>query len=239
MTEEGSAKITTDYERFIANLPSSSLAKPPKSYITPKIWYPEDAVQCHHHVLNVPVNFCARSVLTVPYVDSNHAKLRVLARLITAKYLHPELRERRGAYGGGARLGSDGVLTFFSYRDPRNLQTLDVFDDTAKWLRTELKKMSKQDILEAKLGVFQAVDAPVAPCNKGSMEFLRGLTPDLLQRHRAEIMSTSMEDLVKVGDMFLGDNRQVLEGKVIVGPHTKDVDTSNRKDELWTVMHND
>lgn len=163
----------------------------------------------------------------------------MLAKLLSAKYLHPELRERRGAYGGGARLASDGVLTFFSYRDPQSLETLDVFDGTSKWLKEELVKMTKQDVLEAKLGVFQVVDAPVAPCNKGANEFSQGLTPDILQRHRAEIMSTSMDDLVKVGEMFLGENRDVLEGKVIVGPHSKDMDTSKRKDELWTVMQND
>lgn len=209
------------------------------TYVTPKIWYPEDAIQCHHHVLNVPVNYCARSVLTVPYRDPKHAKLRVLARLLSAKYLHPELRERRGAYGGGARLTADGILTFFSYRDPRNLETLDVFDDTSKWLKEELKNMSSQDVLEAKLGVFQLVDAPVAPSNKGVLEFLKGLTPDILQRHRAEIMSTTMEDLVKVGEQFLGESRDVLEGKVIVGPSSKSMDTTKRKYELWTVMQND
>lgn len=73
----------------------------------------------------------------------------------------------------------------------------------------------------------------------GINEFLRGLTPDILQRHRSEIMSTSMDNLVQVGENFLGENRDVLEGKVIVGPHSKSLDTSKRKDELWTVMHND
>lgn len=228
-----------EYTNFINKVPSSPLAKHAKTYVTPKIWYPEDAIQCHHHILNVPVNYCARSVLTVPYVDPQHGKLRVLARLLSAKYLHPELRERRGAYGGGAKLSADGVLTFYSYRDPRSLQTLDVFDETSSWLKNELKNMTEQDVLEAKLGVFQTVDAPIPPCNKGIGEFLRGLTPDILQNHRAEIMSTTMDDLVQVGNQYLGEDRQVLEGKVIVGPRTKELDTSNRKDELWTVMHNE
>lgn len=31
--------------------------------------------------------------------------------------LHKEIREKGGAYGGGCKMG-DGVLHFFSYRDP-------------------------------------------------------------------------------------------------------------------------
>lgn len=42
--------------------------------------------------------------------------LKILARLMTAKFLHTEIREKGGAYGGGAKLSHSGVFTFFSYR---------------------------------------------------------------------------------------------------------------------------
>lgn len=35
---------------------------------------------------------------------------------MTAKFLHTEIREKGGAYGAGARLGRDGMFTFYSYR---------------------------------------------------------------------------------------------------------------------------
>lgn len=41
--------------------------------------------------------------------------LNILARMMTAKYLHGEIREKGGAYGGGARMGG-GLFTFYSYR---------------------------------------------------------------------------------------------------------------------------
>lgn len=34
---------------------------------------------------------------------------------MTAKFLHREIREKGGAYGGGARLGG-GLFSFYSYR---------------------------------------------------------------------------------------------------------------------------
>lgn len=35
---------------------------------------------------------------------------------MTAKFLHVEIREKGGAYGGGARLSHGGIFTLFSYR---------------------------------------------------------------------------------------------------------------------------
>lgn len=193
-------------------------------------------MNCQHYILNVPVNYCSKAVLTVPYTHPDYAKLRVLAKLISAKYLHPEIREKRGAYGGGARISEDGVFTFYSYRDPGTLKTLDVFDDTAKWLQQELEKATPQEILEAKLGVFQGIDAPITPSGKGLREFLLGLTADVLQRHRAEVMTVNQNGLREVGEQYLGSTVSANCSKIVLGPKSEQFDTTNRQNELWTVV---
>ena len=57
---------------------------------------------------------------------------RVLAALLSAKYLHQEIREKGGAYGGGAVAGG-GTFTYYSYRDPKNLETFSVYRNAAEW----------------------------------------------------------------------------------------------------------
>ncbi|KAL3286429.1 hypothetical protein HHI36_000937 [Cryptolaemus montrouzieri] len=231
-------KVIESFKSFVHQIPEGpSTPASDKSYVTGKVLSSKSAVQCQHHVLNVPVNYCSKAVLTVPYTNPEYSRLRVLARLLTSKYLHPNLRERYGAYGGGARLTTDGVFTFFSYRDPRNLQTLDIFDETQKWLHEELNKVTPQEIVESKLGVFQAIDAPIPPCHKGCNEFYLRLTPDILQNHRAEVMSVDHNALREVGEKYLSATDKILNGKVIMGPKS-DCDTSKRKDELWTVVDN-
>lgn len=153
--------------------------------------------------------------------------------------MHPELREKQGAYGGGARIGPDGVLSFFSYRDPHSFKTLDVFDNTQSWIQKELNNMTAQDILEAKLGVFQAVDAPIPPSSKGNSEFLRGITPDILQRHRAEIMTVDRNGLLSVSEQFLDKKNTGVAGKVLLGPKNEDANRIKRAGELWTVLDNE
>ncbi|KAK7944639.1 hypothetical protein WMY93_000367 [Mugilogobius chulae] len=103
-----------------------------------------------------PVNFVSQSIRTVPFTHEDYASLCVLARMMTAKFLHGEIREKGGAYGGGARMGG-GLFTFYSYSTP--------FPQSADWARAG--QFSQQDIDEAKLSVFSAVDAPVAPSDKG------------------------------------------------------------------------
>ena len=225
------------YENFIQKLPGNTFGVPNKSaYSTHKVWSPAHEINCQHHVINIPVNYCSKAVLTTTYTDPDHAKLRVLAKLLTSKYLHPEIREKQGAYGSGARLNPDGAFTFFSYRDPRNVQTLDVFDASNNWLQNELKQITDQDVLEAKLAVFQDVDAPIPPCNKGMREFLMGLTPEVLQRFRAEVITVSPGDLMKVSEKYLMKATSNSLSKVILGPKGDKLNVNSRNGELWTVI---
>ncbi|XP_065168152.1 LOW QUALITY PROTEIN: presequence protease, mitochondrial-like [Atheta coriaria] len=225
-------------EKFMSMIPTgSSPCDAGQKYTTTKVWAPTDSINCHHHVLNVPVNYCSKTILTVPYTHADYSRLQILAKLISAKYLHPELREKNGAYGGGLRLSTDGVLTFFSYRDPRNTATLDVFDNTHQWLSNNFPKFTPQDITEAKLGVFQSVDAPVPPGSKGSNEFFYGLTNDILQRHRAALMTVNEINLKETMEKYMLCMEPTKVGKVVLGP--KPMDTAGRKDELWTVVDNE
>lgn len=60
----------------------------------------------------------ASCLLTVPWIHPDSPKFKVLANIISTKYLHREIREKNGAYGGGATFASSsGILSFYSYRD--------------------------------------------------------------------------------------------------------------------------
>lgn len=50
--------------------------------------------------LPFPVNFVSECIRTVPFTHQDYASLCILARMMTAKFLHGEIREKGGAYGG-------------------------------------------------------------------------------------------------------------------------------------------
>ncbi|CAL1264212.1 unnamed protein product [Larinioides sclopetarius] len=69
-----------------------------------------------HFVLPFSVNYIGQSILTIPYCHPHFASLKVAAKLMSSKFLHSEIREKGGAYGGGAAIGKGGHFMFYSYR---------------------------------------------------------------------------------------------------------------------------
>ena len=76
-----------------------------------------------------------------PTVASGHPDapiLSVLGAYLRNGFLHRAIREQGGAYGGGASHDSNvGAFRFFSYRDPRTLDTFNDFDASIEWLLSE------------------------------------------------------------------------------------------------------
>ena len=175
-----------------------------------------------------PVHFCSTSLPTVPYLHQDFAPLRIMARLLSAKFLHREIREKGGAYGGGLTASSSGVLSFYSYRDPNSTATLDAFDSSLSWL-TDKNNLNGQDVDEAKLSVFQKLDEPVVPGSRGIRYFLTGITDQMFDDHRKELKSVTTEDIVRVGEKYLDDGVAKVKGVTVIGPEPKGLDST------WTV----
>lgn len=174
-----------------------------------------------------PVHFICKSIRTVPFSHQDYASLCVLARLMTAKFLHGEIREKGGAYGGGAKMGG-GLFSFYSYRDPNSMQTLTAFEKAVDW--TKSGAFTQQDIEEAKLSVFSAVDSPVAPADKGMSLFLSGVTDEMKQQHRERLFSVTHKSLVEVAERHLTSIRKT-SSSTILGPENEEV----KKSPLWVV----
>uniref|UniRef100_A0A673BG49 Presequence protease, mitochondrial n=1 Tax=Sphaeramia orbicularis TaxID=375764 RepID=A0A673BG49_9TELE len=175
-----------------------------------------------------PVNFISESIRTVPFSHEDFASLSILARMMTAKFLHGEIREKGGAYGGGARMGGGGLFSFYSYRDPNLVQTLSAFRGGVDWAK--LGQFTQQDIDEAKLSVFSAVDSPIAPSDKGLGQFLSGITDEMKQGHRQRLFSVTHRNLVDVAERYLSVG-QSTRGVAVLGPETDTI----KKDPSWIV----
>ncbi|XP_060808633.1 presequence protease, mitochondrial [Amyelois transitella] len=180
--------------------------------------------------MNIPVNFCAKVVPTVSYTDPDFAKLRVLSRLLTSKYLHPIVREQNGAYGGGASLSIDGNFNFYSYRDPNTRLTLDIYDNASNWLANNTKIIDDQNLFESKLSILQQMDQPVAEYMKGIDLFLNGLSYDIWKTQRERVLAVKKDDLVEVCVKYLRPDK--WSGKCVIGDI--DINVLKKGDEVWS-----
>lgn len=220
----------------IAEFYSSLKGEPKKTYSSIYNKHIETGDNAVHYVLPYTVNYTAKAIFTVPYSDPDFAPLQILAKLITSVYLHPEIREKGGAYGGGATVSSDGIFRFYSYRDPNSTRTLDLFDKTYDFLLKHSLRQS--DIDEAKLGVFQSLDSPISPCNRGMIRFKYNITDDDIQEQRQQLKAVTKEQLMNVAEKYLQPNQPNIKiGRALIGPANNDL--SYRHSENWTVQNQD
>lgn len=161
-----------------------------------------DAIGWQH---NLPVAYVSRVFRTVPYTHPDAPALMVLAKLLRAEFLHREIREKGGAYGGMAGYNADGGLfSMLSYRDPHLARTLDVYRQAVDWAcRGEF---SKEMVRQSILSVFAELDRPLSPGSRGYREFVhqqQGITQEMLQTFRNGVLSIDQEKLVHVTQAYL------------------------------------
>ncbi|KAJ5389547.1 Mitochondrial presequence protease [Penicillium cataractarum] len=148
------------------------------------------------------VYYSGQATQTVPFTDPASAPLTVLSQMLTHNYLHPEIREKGGAYGAGASNGPlKGIFTFMSYRDPNPTNSLKVFQNSGIFARD--RAWSEREIEEAKLGIFQGLDAPVSVDDEGARYFMSGVTHEMDQRWREQVLDVTAKDVNEVADRFL------------------------------------
>lgn len=145
------------------------------------------------------------SALAIPTVSYTHAfggPLQILSQLLTHKHLHHEIREKGGAYGGGAYSRDlSGLFGYYSYRDPNPQNTLTIMREAGQWARD--KEWTHQNLEEAKLSVFQGVDAPESVSQEGMTRFLSGVDEAMEQTKREQLLDVKKEDIREVAQRFL------------------------------------
>lgn len=151
------------------------------------------------------VNFCAKAFPTVASSHADNAKLHVLAAYLRNGFLHQAIRERGGAYGGGASQDATSAsFRFFSYRDPRLQETLDDFDSAVDWVINA--EQPAHQLEEAILSVIATMDKPTSPAGEAKQAFynqLFGRTLEHRMAFRRQVLATTREDLRDIASRYL------------------------------------
>ncbi len=155
--------------------------------------------------VNTQVNFCAKAYPTVAPNHPDAPALHVLGDFLRNGYLHRAIREQGGAYGGGAGYHPDGgAFRFYSYRDPRLMDTLADFDRALDWLHAH--DHPARTLEEAILGVVAAIDKPGSPAGEAISAFFGTLfdrTPEQRRAYRQRVLAVTLDDLRRVAAHYL------------------------------------
>jgi hypothetical protein len=203
---EGVQDNTASLAKFVSGLPSiprEQPVEPRKLQQDSKTFFP----------LPYQVYYGGLAVPTVSYTSPEGAPLQILSQLLTHKHLHHEIREKGGAYGGGAYSRAlDGLFGFYSYRDPNPQNTLGIMRNAGRFA-TE-RQWTDRDLEEAKISVFQGVDAPQSVNSEGMGRFLSGVTEEMKQKKREELLDVTKDQVRDVAQKFLVDALNKQEEKI-------------------------
>ncbi len=144
------------------------------SFFTPAMDY-DEAVPFDGWYTNTSVSFVGQSFKTVQINHKDSPGLAVIAKILRSLYLHREIREKGGAYGGFAVYNTEeGLFSFGSYRDPHIQRTLDVYKRACDFIISG--DYSETDVKEAILQVCSEIDKPETPGPAAMKAFYRDIT---------------------------------------------------------------
>ncbi len=184
--------------------------------------------------LPTQVNFVGKGANLYQLGYQLHGSAQVIVPYLRKTWLWDKVRVQGGAYGGFSTFDQQsGSFSFLSYRDPNLAQTLEVYDETARFLR-EIR-LDEDELTRAIIGAISEVDAYQLPDAKGYTSMLRYLlqiSDEERQARRDEILATTQADF----RAFAHAVEQVREhGAVVVVASPDAVQASKKARGDWLV----
>jgi len=175
------------------------------------------------------VSFVARTFETVRMVHEDAPVLSVISKMLRSLYLHREIREKGGAYGGFSMYNTEsGLFCFGSYRDPHIVSTLKVYDGASKFIRSG--NYTDEDIKEAILQVCSEIDKPDAPGAAARKAFYRkiiSLTDDMREQFKEKLLTVTRNQVIRVSEKYFSESSGKQAVAVISGENQ--LKTANEK----------
>ncbi|MEB6565071.1 insulinase family protein [Acinetobacter towneri] len=180
----------------------------------------DQSTQDQAWLIQANVQFCAAAYPAVEVSHPDAAPLMVLAAYLRNGFLHSAIREKGGAYGGGASYdGNACSFRFYSYRDPRLAETFADFEASIDWLLNA--EQLPHQLEEAILGLIASMDKPGSPAGEAitaCYALLHARTPAFRTVLRERLLAVTLDDLKRVAAQYL---RQQQVSKAVVAPVAK------------------
>ena len=178
-------------DRLVSSLPDGGFA--------PRAAEPASVDLPRAESLVVPANvgFVAAAVRGSRFGNPAYVHEQVLAHLLRTGYLWEAIRMKGGAYGAGAvARGMDSTFSFYSYRDPNIVETLEAY--RASLDRAATGSIDQDELDLAIIGVTGNFIRPLSPAEKGSIALRRslyGISDELRMRNHETLLGTRKRDI--------------------------------------------
>ena len=128
--------------------------------------------------------------------------LRILKVMLSYDYLWINIRVKGGAYGCMSGFGRSGEGYLVSYRDPNLRETNKIYEGVVDYLKNF--QADERDMTKFVIGTISDLDTPLTPSIRGSRglsAYLSGVTQEMMQKERDQVLSATVEDIRALADI--------------------------------------
>ena len=149
-------------------------------------------------------------------VASNLGLMRVVRSILSYEYLWNTIRVQNGAYGTGFSAKRNGLISFYSYRDPNPGASLNYYRESANYLRTLAE--SGEDITKFIIGAIGEYDVLTTPKLSSmitTQHYLSGWSDEKEMEIVRQMLSVTSKDLYVAADIIdevLRDEKRAIVG---------------------------
>ncbi len=195
------------------------------------IWQAKNTRQAYE--ISTAVSFVSAGMIVPDMSHVDAPALLVANKILSLGFLHNEVREKGGAYGGYARYDyNQGLWWFSSYRDPHIVNTLEIFGSAKSFM--EKAEYSQNEIKEAIIALSSEIDKPGTEVELAQRAFSReliALNDEIKQIFKKNLFKVTKDDVVRVSGKYLKDNWQDYSVAVI-SSREKIEEANNKLGEL-------
>ena len=201
------ANVTLDQDNWRTFQPrlANLITQMPDLPVAMKMWDWQRPFRNEGLTIPAKVNYVAKGGNLYDLGFQEHGSVSAIVNYLRTTYLWEKVRVQGGAYGGMVGFSNyTGILSYYSYRDPNLLQTIDVYDNVASFLQ---HRVSDDDLTKSIIGAISAIDGYQLPDAKGYTAMSRILinsSEAYRQQMRGEILGTNSADFIRFGEAVAG-----------------------------------
>ncbi|MCK5695057.1 MAG: insulinase family protein [Desulfobacula sp.] len=211
-------RISTIHADLPNNSGQSSL---PSAFFTPDISFKQDLPYDGWYT-NTSVSFVGQSFKTVRITHEDSPGLAVISKILRSLFLHREIREKGGAYGGFAIYNTEeGIFSFGSYRDPHITRTLEIYKKACDFIING--DYSQTDVKEAILQVCSEIDKPETPGPSAMKAFYRDITKlddDIRRQFKDSLLRLDKKRIQSIAKKYFTID-EAQKGTAVISSKTK------------------
>lgn len=196
--------LQSQAERFIGNLPGQPAAALGEAIAS---WQPMAGLpKAEAFITQSQVNYVGKAADLYQLGYEFAGSANVILHSLRMGHLWEKVRVAGGAYGVFCQLDRvSGVFACASYRDPAIEPTLSTYDGLAAYLRANPPDQARID--QAIVGAVGALDAyllPDAAAGKALAWYLAGLSDEMRQQSREQMLATTAADFLAFANVLEG-----------------------------------